>query len=119
AATVTAHAAVGVHDDLAAGESGVAHGPADHEASRGIDVIVRVFVEQVSRDHRLDDVLQNPGAQFVVADRLGVLGGDHDRVHALNFAVRIVFDCDLGFAVGAKEGKRPVLAHQGKLLGQL
>ena len=48
AAAVTSHAAVGVDDDLASGESGVAHGAADDEASRGIDVILRVFVEQVA-----------------------------------------------------------------------
>src|ERR1035437_7731503 len=34
-AAVTASAAVGVHDDLAAGEAGVAHGSADDEAAGG------------------------------------------------------------------------------------
>ena len=69
AAAVTSHAAVGVDDDLASGESGVAHRSADDKASRGIDVILRVFVEQMRRDDGLNHVLQNSGAQFVVAQR--------------------------------------------------
>src|ERR1035437_1219688 len=36
---VTPHATVGVHDDLTAGQSGVAHGAADYEAPRWIDVV--------------------------------------------------------------------------------
>src|ERR1019366_7465169 len=38
AATVTSHATVGIHDDLAAGQSGIAHRSADNEASSRIDV---------------------------------------------------------------------------------
>src|ERR1051326_7154286 len=119
AAAVTAHAAVGVDDDLAAGESGVAHRAADDEASRGIDVVLSVFVEQMRGDDGLDHVLQNAGAQFVVGDGLGVLGGDDDRIHAENFSVGIVFDCDLRFTVGAKEGKRSVFANLREALSQL
>ena len=59
AAAVAAHAAVGVDDDLAAGEAGVAHRSADHEASRGIDVVLGVGIEQIGRDGRLNDVLQD------------------------------------------------------------
>src|SRR5271157_523819 len=119
AAAVTAHAAVGVDDDLAAGEAGVAHGASDDEASRGIDVIVGVFVEQMSRNHGLNHMLQNAGAEFVVDDSLGVLSRDDDRVHALYFSVGVVFDCDLGLAVRTKEGKCSILANLRKLLGEL
>ena len=52
AAAVTAHAAVGVHDDLAAGEAGIAHGSADDEAASGIDVVLGVFVEPLLRGAR-------------------------------------------------------------------
>ena len=46
AAAVTAVAAVGVHDDLAAGEAGVAHGAADDEAAGGIDVELGLLIHQ-------------------------------------------------------------------------
>src|SRR5208282_3551019 len=62
AAAVTSHATVSVHDDLAAGQAGIAHGAADHEASGRIDVVLGVFVEQVGGNYSLDDVLQNVGA---------------------------------------------------------
>ena len=119
APAVTSHAAVAVNDDLAASESGVAHGTADDESSGGIDVVLAVFIEQVRRNHCLNHVLQNAGAKLVVADGLGVLRGDHHGVHAKNFAVGVVFHRDLGFAVGAKEGKCSVLAHQREPLRQL
>ena len=46
-------------------------------------------------NHGLDDVLQNVGAQFVVADGLGVLRRDHDGVDADRLAVLVVFHRDL------------------------
>ena len=60
---MTAHAAVGIDDDLAAGEAGVAHGSADDEATGGVDVILGVGVEQLRGDDGLDDVLQDLGAE--------------------------------------------------------
>src|SRR6202035_974655 len=64
AAAVTSHAAVGVHDNLASGKTGVAHGAADHETSGGIDVVLGIFVEQLCGDGGLDNVLQNVAADF-------------------------------------------------------
>ncbi len=116
---MTSHAAIGVDDDLAAGESGVAHGPADDEASRGIDVVLGVFIEQVRGNHGLNHVLQNARAKFVVAHVLGVLGRDDNRIHAKHFALRIIFNCDLGFSIGTKEGKRSILANLREPHGQL
>jgi len=42
-------AAVGVHNDFASGEAGVAHGPADNEAASGVDVVLGVLVEPGGR----------------------------------------------------------------------
>src|SRR5271155_2185053 len=111
AAAVAAHASVGVDDDLASGKPGVTHGTADDEASRRIDVVLGIFIEQVRGNHGLDHVLQNPRAQFLVADVLGVLRGDYNRIDAEHLACGIIFNCDLGFSIGTKEGKSSVLAH--------
>src|SRR5205823_4717237 len=67
AAAVTSHAPVGVHDDLAAGQAGVAHRAADYESSCGIDVVLGIGVEHVRRDGVLNDMLQNFGAKFLIA----------------------------------------------------
>ena len=53
------HAAVGVDDDLAAGEASVAHRAADDEAPGGVDEVLGVGIEQVGGDDRLDDVLDD------------------------------------------------------------
>ena len=119
AAAVPAHATISVHDDFAAGQSGIAHGPADHEPSRGIDVVLGVLIQQVRRNHRLNHLLLNARAQLVVAHVFGVLGRNHDRIHAHHFSVGVVFDRDLGFSIGTEEGKRSILADLRKPLREL
>ena len=79
---MTAHAAVSVDDDFPARQSGVTHRTADYETSGGIDVILRILVEQLWWDYSLNDVLQNAGAQLVVAHRFGMLRGNHHRIHS-------------------------------------
>jgi hypothetical protein len=48
-------AAIGIDDDLAAGQAGVAIGPADFEAAGRVDVIDG-FAQQHRRDHFGDDL---------------------------------------------------------------
>src|SRR5690554_1467073 len=49
AATVAAHAAVGVYDDLTAGQATVTHRATDHELAGRVDVELGVLVQQFSR----------------------------------------------------------------------
>mmetsp|Transcript_24426 Transcript_24426/g.58520 ORF Transcript_24426/g.58520 Transcript_24426/m.58520 type:complete len:497 (+) Transcript_24426:101-1591(+) len=158
AAAVRAPAAVGINDDLAAGQAGVALRAADDELARRVDVqVARLAVVQrggglavlqldrVERreDHVLVDRLVHVGhgrsdlllarvlAAHVLAgllgralllERLGVLGGDDDRVDLLRLdrAVGLlhVLDRDLRLAVRAQPPERAVLAHVGELLAQ-
>ncbi len=118
AAAVTAHAAVGVHDDLAPGQAGVAHRPADHEPSGGVDVVLGVGVQHVRRDHGLDHVLQHFRPQLLVVHQLGVLGGDDHGVHAHRAMVLVVFHCDLGLAVGPQLVELAALADLGEAHGE-
>ena len=82
-------------------------------------MILRVLIQQMRRNHSLDYVLLNSGAQFVIAHGLGMLCGDYDRIHAKHLAVRVVLHRDLGLAVGPQKRKRPVFAHRREPLGQL
>src|SRR5439155_20572276 len=91
AAAVASHAAIAVHDDLAPREAGIAHGPADHKASCGIDVVLRIGIEKFGWNGLLDHVLQHLGAQLLVVHKFGVLSGDDHRVHAHRGAVFVVF----------------------------
>ena len=114
------HPAVGVHDDLAPGESGVTHRTADLEPAGGVHqqpVVGRVEVEGL--EDRLDDVLADVGGQHVLqADVLGVLARHDDGVDALRPVVLVVLDGDLGLAVGPQVRDGAVLAHRGQPLGQ-
>ena len=83
AAAVRAPAAVGVDDDLAAGETRVAVGAADGEAAGGVEVEDGVGVEEGRGDHLLDHLLHEVLGDLLVVHRLVVLGGDEHGVHAL------------------------------------
>ena len=74
-------------------------------------MILRVLVEEFGGNDGLNHVLQNARAQFLVGDILRMLSRNDDRIHAKNLSVRIVFHCDLGFAVRPEEGKHSVLAN--------
>src|SRR5262249_37784572 len=123
AATVTSHAAVGIHDDLAPGQARIAHRATDHETAGRVDVVLGIGVEQVRGNSGLDHVLDNVGAKRLVVHGLGVLGCDDHGVHAAGLVVRAVFPRYLGFAVGPEIGKRAVLADfcetKGEFVGQV
>ena len=110
--------AVGVDDNFAASETGVAHGPADDEAAGWVDVILGVFVEHSRWYDWLDDVFENGVAQIVVGNGFTMLGRNDDGVHADGLAVTI-FDRDLGLAVGPEKINFSGFANFGELEGEL
>ena len=120
AAAVAGEAAVGVDDDLAAGQARVADGAADDEAARRVDQEVgleRVRVVEVGRDDRDDDVLPEVGRDLLARGLLGVLRGDEQLLDGDRAAVDVA-DRDLRLAVGTQVAQRAVLADRGEPLGQ-
>lgn len=119
AAAVPAHAAVGIHDDLAPGYPGVAHRSADDELAGRVDVYLRgLAVHQLRRQDGVDDVLHHRLFDLGVGDAVGVLGADEHRIHVHRLAVA-VFNGHLALAVGSHPGNRAVLALFCHLLGEL
>ena len=106
-------AAVGVDDDLAAGETGIAHGAADHEAAGGVDVHDRVRRAQLGLDAGQDDRLDDIGAQALDADIGIMLRRDHHGSDTDGHAV-LVLDGDLGLAIGSQVVELVALAHLGE-----
>ena len=96
AAAVRRGAAVGVDDDLAAGEAGVAHRAAGHEAARRVDVHEvaigqRGVVEQVrvlALEDRLDHVLDQVGLDRASRPRRPRGAGSRSSTRSISTGVR-------------------------------
>ena len=118
AATVAGHAAVGVDDDLAAGETGVGVGAAQLEHAGRIGQHPQVRRVELGRQQRVDDVGPQVGQeQGLEVDARVVLGRDQDRLEGDRPAV-LVGDAHLGLAVGAQVRQRADPADLGQALGQ-
>ena len=111
-------AAVGIHDDLTAGQAGIALGTAHNKAAGGVDIILGVLIQQLGRDGSLDDLFHDICAQLLHGHGLAVLAGDDHGVHTGGLAVDILHG-DLALAVRAEVIQLAALAHLGQLLGQL
>ena len=92
-------AAIGVDNDLAAGEAAIAVGPADDELARRVDVPDAVLRDRQRVAQRLADVgLDDPADVVGGLLLVGVLGRQDDGDGFLRLAV-LVADRDLGFCV--------------------
>jgi len=56
---MSAHAAVGIDDDFASGESAVANGAADDEFAGGVDVVVDFSVDVFFGEDGFDDFVDD------------------------------------------------------------
>ena len=96
ATTMTAHAAVGVDDDLTASEAAVAVRAADNELAGRVHEVAGLLVQELGRDDLLgklfDDFLFDHGVlEFLAVHLFIVLGGDDDGINADRLVVFIVF----------------------------
>ncbi len=117
-ATVTGHAAVGVDDDLAAGQTTVAYRATNDEVAGRVDVELGVLVQQVRRNDVLDDQFHYAFAQVFVGHIRVVLGRQHDGIDADHLAVFIAAS-DLGFCIRAQPRQQAGFAGFGLTLYQL
>ena len=101
AAAVTGVAAVGIHNDLAAGESGIGSGAAQYKPPGGVDEILGFGIQHFGGDAGLDDLFDHIPPQGDGIGVLIVLGGKHHRIDPDGLAV-FVFHCHLCFAVGTE-----------------
>ena len=113
---VSGVAAVGVYDDLTAGQAGVAHRTADDESSGRVDIKLGVRVDQMRRQGGPDDLVDNGLTQVMDLNVLVVLRGDDDGVDTFDGAVLGVLHGDLTLAVRTKPRQRTGLALRGQTL---
>ena len=114
ATAVTAHAAVGVHDDLATSQTSVALRSTDDETARGVDEKLSLVREQASRENLLDDVLDAELFDLGVFDIFRMLRGDDDVGDRDGLAV-LINDGNLRLRIGAQPRRFAALANLGQL----
>ncbi len=119
ATAMTTHAAVGIDDNLASSQAGIAHGPTYDKAASGVGVDLQVIggLDALGLKHRVDDMLDKIGVDLLPCRLLGVLGGDEDLLDLGRLAVDIAHG-HLGLAIGTKVLEGPVLADLGEALGE-
>src|SRR5439155_5660763 len=98
ATAMAGHTTIGVDDDFATRQTGVAERPTDHEASGRIDEVLGLIVEQVRLDNGLDHVLLDVPLDLFVVDLGRVLSRDHDRVNS-GGSTEAIFDGDLALTI--------------------
>src|SRR5260370_40058655 len=101
---MTAHAAVGVDNNFAASESGIAMGSADYESAGGVDVVLGGGVHHVGGNYWIDDVLLYLSAKLFGGNMIVVLRGDDHGVDAFRFAVGVL-DAHLAFSIRTEKIK--------------
>ena len=100
-------------------QTGVRLRAADDEAAGGVDENAGVLVEQLRRNGRADDLIDQLLTQAADVHVRRVLRGDDDRVHAHGLVLLVIFHGDLRLAVGAEIVDDLMLAHLGEALCQL
>ncbi len=118
AAAVRRGAAVGVDDDLAAGDAGVAVRAAGDEAARRIHVDLGVRVHHLAGDDLVDDPLGEVFGDRRVRRGRAVLRGDDDGVDADGTAA-VVLDGHLRLAVGPEVIELTAAARLGQAAHEL
>ncbi len=93
-ATMAAHAAVGIDDDLATCETRVTHRPADDETTGRVHEDLGLFVHQSLWHDLVDDQAADRLGDLLVLHVRSVLRRDHDRLGA-NWLVPLVLEGDL------------------------
>src|SRR5208283_665968 len=99
AAAMARHAAVSIHQYLAAGKTGVGSRASDDKAAGGIHKVLGIIIEILRWDDRLNNVPDNILADLILGHFV-MLGGDDHCLDALGLTV-LVFYRHLALAVRA------------------
>jgi len=119
AAAVARIAAVGIDNNLSAGQARIAVRTADYKAAGRVNIKARVLVHEFLREHRIENILLHIRVNLLLTHLRIVLGREDHRVETRRLAVLIVLDRNLALAVRAKIRERLVLSELGQLAAEL
>ena len=125
---MSAAAAVGVNNNLATGQAGIAVGAANHKLACGVHVHGEGSVEQFlnagrqfghgARNQNVFHILLDFGKHRLVGVELVVLCRNNDCINTFRLVVVIVLNCHLAFCVGAQIGHHLAFAADGGQLNE-
>ena len=118
AAAVACPAAVGVNDDLAPRETGVAVRAADDELARWIDKILCLCAQELCRNNHLDDLFDHILSDGCKVYRLVMLRRDNDGID-INRLAGLIGNGDLCLSVRTQIGELAAFAHVREAACQL
>ncbi len=120
---MTTHAAIGVDDNFATGQTGVTHWSTNNKTTGWVDVNFGFIINQFSRDGGFDDMFDDVCANSFVAQLnafklIGVLAGNNDGMNSNRFS-EVILNGNLAFAIRVHPLERAVFAGFCHAAGQL
>ena len=106
-------AAIGIHNNLAPGQPGIAIGTADHEFARRIDPPLGVCGDPAIGQNFANIGFDDSADVIAGLAVIGVLGGQHDRGHTHRLATFVTHG-KLRFRIGAQRGFDPGFTDFGQ-----
>ncbi|OIQ65370.1 hypothetical protein GALL_530720 [mine drainage metagenome] len=110
-------ATVGIDNDLASGQTCIAHGAADDKPAGRIHQITHVLIQHFGRNDRLDDLFDH-GFLYLRVRYIGMmLRGQHHGIDMLRPAIDVTYR-NLRFRIGTQPWQTAILAQFGLTLDQ-
>ena len=118
ATPVATRPAVGIDDDFAAGETAIAFGSPDDEATSGINEKFCAPIEHLFRENFADELFDNELLDLAMRDVLTVLGRNYYGSDPDGFVLTIL-NGYLGFGVGSEPGDFARLADAAEFTSEV
>ena len=106
-AAMTRHAAVGINNNLSAGQATIADGTANNEVTGRINKVLGSAVKPVFWQHGFDDFFHDRFLKVLKGNIRRMLGRQYDRINGNGIAIGIVPERNLAFCVGSQERQFP------------
>ena len=119
AAAMGSAAAIGINNDLASGETAVTLRTANNKATGGVYIKLGVLVDKLGGKSGLDNKLNHIAADLLKLCLGAVLSGENNSVDADRLIVLVIFNGNLGLAVGTEIAYNAFLTDAGKFKSEL
>ena len=110
--------AVGIDDDLAAGQACISVRSTDDETAGRIDEVLGVLINHILRKDRIKDILSDVFVDLFLADLSIMLCGQYDSLQAYRLSI-LILHRDLALSIRSEILQSSILANLRQLQAQL